>query len=176
MKERRFTHVTGFGCNSRYVSVYDDGRVTITSQEGEETQLKSWKPEEVFRIVGNGFWKEVPVEVPTEFKYVKIRVANAAQSEAAQKLLAEMGYQWWGEKLGTVINTHKYFLYGDTNGEICHGSTEEYFKECEAVELKLVETVSYKFEELPRKTIQIDGRTYFEDEVLKRVSDLAEVV
>jgi hypothetical protein len=115
---------------------------------------------------------ELFVETPqVDFKNMKFRVSSPEHSKEIQEALFEMGYKWFsgGE---VVLHTEYNFLYTCDDGFITYRNVERNFKEkIENKEHSLVTTKSYKIIPKP-ETIEIDGKTYDKEAVLKRLAEL----
>jgi hypothetical protein len=101
------------------------------------------------------------VEEKPVFKEMKIRVKNAAHSEAIQESLFDKGYSWpSGQK---VSHTSAGFLYTKASGRITWGEMEHCFKDKPFPEYKAeVKTVCIfeEVEEEKPETVELNGKTY----------------
>lgn len=135
---------------------------------------------------------------PTMFKLVKPKFANMKfkvnspeHSKEIQEALFEIGYKWcvYGSQGATIMNTETPTLYTYDDGSIMYDSSDyesEYrmFNSSENQEYTVETTKFYKLipvvtkvtVESPKpETIEIDGKTYDKEAVLKRLAELETV-
>ena len=108
-----------------------------------------------------------------QFKNMKFRVSSPEHSKEIQDALFEMGYKWAsGNK--EVLYTHESFLYTDDIGTIMMGSLEDTYKDSPEQEHTVEVVKSYKLIPVVPKPekIEIDGKTYDKEAVLKRLAEL----
>lgn len=111
-----------------------------------------------------------------EFRSIKIRIANSAQSTAVQEFLFTKGCRWNFDG-HTVKQTGAKYLFVEESGAIGWDNSDSFFEERTprykemtfTFENKVV-VKSNKLKERP-KTV-LFGKTYFTDELEARLADL----
>lgn len=112
----------------------------------------------------------------SQFRSIKIRIANSAQSIAVQEFLFTQGCRWNFDG-HTVKQTNAKYLFVEKSGSIGWDNSDSFFEERTpqykemsfTFENKVV-VKSSKLKERP-KTV-LFGKTYFTDELEARLSDL----
>ena len=69
---------------------------------------------------------ETVTTTPPEFKDMKFRVRDEEHSKQIQETLFGLGYKWATGEPG-VNYTYCQYLYTNNDGDLCYGTTEEFF-------------------------------------------------
>lgn len=166
----------------------DDGFMEV----GSKYTVVGYINESMLLVVGskheyNDLTFELVEEKPV-FKNMKFRVNSPEHSKEIQEALFEMGYKWYGQEVAEMIDSEysEYsFMYSYEDGTITHSPKHYMFMENTHSQEYTVETTkSYKLipvvtkvtvESSKPETIEIDGKTYDKEAVLKRLAELETV-
>lgn len=111
----------------------------------------------------------------TEFRSIKVRVGNAAQSIAIQEFLFTQGCRWNFDG-HAVQHTSSKYLFVEATGSIGYDNSDRFFEESTSYKEMIftfedkVTVKSGKLKERP-KTV-LFGKTYFTDELESRLAGL----
>lgn len=112
----------------------------------------------------------------TEFRKIKIKLANAAQSTAVQEFLFTQGCRWNFD--GHVVKqTGSKYLFVESSGSIGWDNSDEFFEnrtpEYKEMNFTFENKVMVKSHKLKdRQKTVLFGKTYFTDELEARLADL----
>jgi len=110
-----------------------------------------------------------------EFRSIKIKLQNAAQSQAVQEFLFTQGCRWkYDGKKAKQLDAK--YLFVEPSGAIGWDNSDSFFerstsyKEMSFTFVNTLTVVGHKLKERP-KTV-LFGKTYFTDELEARLADL----
>jgi hypothetical protein len=99
-------------------------------------------------------------------KDLKFRVKNPQHSEAIQKRLFELGYEWMANDM-VPIHKDAPYLYADNVNDICFGDDEDFHLNCKNTEATLDDLYSPEF---------LNEDTSNEDSFKKALPELESIV